>query len=359
MARPTRRQALTTLAGAPVAPALATAANTITPPGAGIQFSELFSPGDEQKLKLARQVGVNHAIVGVSGALGKVPRSEYVATLQKIKSDFAAAGMRIAGVESHPVPAEKIKLGVAGRDEEIENYKAAIEALSRVGIPMICYNFMAGLGWYRTRTDLPERAGALVSEFDYEAAEQKGPTQWGEVSEEKMWSNIDHFLRAVMPVAERFKMQMALHPDDPPLAKLRGIARIVNSARNYERIMSIVPSPLNGVTFCQANFVLMGENVEKLAGEWCRRKKVFFVHFRDVAGNKTKFRETFHDNGPTDMVRMLQVYSKSGFNGPMRPDHAPTLCNEANDRPGYAMNGKVFAFGYMAGIMRALKLPYS
>lgn len=123
--------------------------------------------------------------------------------------------------------------------------------------------------------------------------------------------------------------------------------------------MNIAPGPLNGVTYCQANFVLMGEDVEKLAREWCRRKKVFFVHFRDVAGDKRKFRETFHDNGPTDMVRMLKAYSESGFHGPMRPDHAPTLSNEANDRPGYAMNGKLFAFGYMAGIMRALQLPYS
>jgi mannonate dehydratase len=355
MAPLTRRQTLSTLA----APALGGPAAAAPPPGRGVQFSELFTPGDEQKLKLARQVGVNHAILSVAGALGKVRRSEYETTLRKIKSDFDAAGMRIAGVESHPVPAEKIKLGVEGCDEEIENYKAAIEALSRVGIPMICYNFMAGLGWYRTRTDVSERAGALVSEFDNEAALRLGPTQWGEVSEAKMWSNIERFLKAVMPVADRVGMQMALHPDDPPLAKLRGIARIVNSARNYERIMEIAPSPRNGVTFCQANFVLMGENVEKLAADWLRRNKIFFVHFRDVAGDRNKFHETFHDNGPTDMVRMLQVYSAGGFNGPMRPDHAPTLCNEANDRPGYAMNGKLFAFGYMAGIMRALKLPYS
>lgn len=213
MARSTRRQALTTLAGAPVAPALASSAPVAVPPaGRGIQFAELFGPGDPKKLKLAQQVGVNHAIASVTGVLGKTPRGEYLAALQKIKSEFADAGMRIAGVESHPVPAEKIKLGVEGRDEEIENYKAAIEALSRIGVDMICYNFMAGLGWYRTRTDLPERAGALVSEFDAEAAEQQGPTRWGEVSEEKMWSNIEYFLKAVMPVAERFKVQMALPP---------------------------------------------------------------------------------------------------------------------------------------------------
>jgi len=357
MPKVTRRQTLTTLAGATMVPPLAAGANS--PRVGGIQFAELFSPGDSKKLQLATQAGVKHAIVSVAGALDQVRREQYVETLQKIKDEFSAAGMTIAGVESHPVAAEKIKLGAEGRDTEIENYKAAIGALSKAGIPMICYNFMAGLGWYRTKVDVRERGGALVSEFNLKEAAAKGPTEWGEVSEEKMWSNIEYFLKAVIPVAEQHNVQMALHPDDPPLSPLRGIARICISGKNYRRIMDMVPSRVNGVTYCQANFVLMGEDAEALAREWCRKKKVFFVHFRDVAGTREHFHETFHDNGPTNMVRMLQVYSENSFSGPMRPDHAPTLANEDNDQPGYAMNGKIFAFGYMAGIMRALKLPYS
>jgi len=101
-----------------------------------------------------------------------------------------------------------------------------------------------------------------------------------------------------------------------------------------------------------------GEDIEALAKEWCQQKKIFFVHFRDVQGTKERFHETFHDNGPTDMARMLQVYTQYGFDGPLRPDHAPTLEGEANDRPGYAMVGKVFATGYIKGIMEALRLPY-
>lgn len=358
MAKVTRRQTLGSLAGAGMVPPLA-AAPEAAKTGGGIRYSELFTPGDAKKLKLAKQVGVNHAIVGVAGVLAKVRREEYVATLRKVKDEFTAAGLSIAGVESHPVDAEKIKLGVEGRDEQIENYKWAIEALSKVGIPMVCYNFMAGLGWYRTKVDVRERGGALVSEFNLTDAQAQGPTQWGEVSEEKMWANMEYFQKAIIPVAEKFNVQMALHPDDPPLSPLRGIARIITSAKNYRRIMDMVPSPINGVTYCQANFVLMGEDVEALAREWCRKKKVFFVHNRDVKGTRQHFRETFHDNGQTNMVRMLQAYSETGFAGPIRPDHAPTLDNEDNDHPGYGMNGKIFAFGYMAGIMRALKLPYS
>ncbi len=330
------------------------------PPAAGgIHITEILNPGETSRFRLARQMGITHAIVSVNSSLAKVRREDYLATLLRIRSEFNDAGLTISGVESHPVPAEKIKLGLPGRDEEIENYKAAIDALKRAGIPMICYNFMAGLGWYRTRTDLAERGGAATSEFNNADALKQGLTQWGTVTEQQLWSNIEYFLKTVMPVADRAGMQMALHPDDPPISPLRGIGRILVSAANYRRVMDIVPSPLNGITFCQANFKAMGEDIYSLARQWTSQKKIFFVHFRDIEGTREHFRETFHDNGPTDMARMLKIYSDAGFQGPMRPDHAPTMEGEANDRPGYAMTGKVFAVGYMRGIMNALQIPNS
>jgi mannonate dehydratase len=290
--------------------------------------------------------------------LSRVRREQYAEEAKNIKDGWTAAGMTVAGVEGHPVAFEKLKLGIDGANEEIENTKWAIEALSKAGINMICYNFMAGLGWTRTNAKLEERGGAMTSEFDLQAAQALGLTRSGEVSEEKMWSNITHFLKEVMPVADKFGVRMALHPDDPPVSPLRGIARILTSSKAYRRVMEIAPSPMNGVTFCQANFKLMKEDVYALAKEWTSKNKIFFVHFRDVEGTKEKFHETFHDNGPTDMIRMLQIYSKAGFNGPIRPDHAPTIEIDRNDaRSGYTMGGKVFAFGYMRGIMNALKLP--
>jgi mannonate dehydratase len=333
---------------------------THKPPSTGtsIKLCELFYSGQPERYRLARQVGVSHAIASVSPVLSKVRREQYLETVTGIRSEFKDAGLTILGVESHPVPAEKIKLGLPGRDEEIENYRAAIEALARAGIPMVCYNFMAGLGWYRTKTDALERGGALASEFDNREALRQGLTEWGAISEEKVWANLEYFLKAVMPVAEKAGVRMALHPDDPPISPLRGIGRILTSAANHRRVLDLVPSPVNGIAFCQANFKVMGEDIEALARQWCGQKKVFFVHFRDIEGTAEHFRETFHDNGPTDMARMLKVYSDCGFDGPMRPDHAPTLEGESNDRPGYAMMGKVFAFGYMKGILDALRIPY-
>jgi mannonate dehydratase len=328
-----------------------------TPPRgkAGIKLALFGALG--RSSVLGRQAGVSHAIVGAG--LGDVPRDQYVNHLKKMKADYEAAGLTILGVESHPVPAEKIKLGLPGRDEEIENYIAAIKALSEVGIGMICYNFMAGFSWLRTKVDVLERGGALTSEFDYRDAEAQGLTEWGTVSEKKIWDNITYFQKAVIPVAEKAGVKMALHPDDPPISPLRGIGRILTSAKNYRRVFDIVPSPVNGVTFCQANFKTMGEDIEALAKEWLKEKKIFFVHLRDVEGTKEHFRETFHDNGPTDMPRMLKIYHEYGFDGPMRPDHAPIMAGETNDTPGYGMLGKLFAFGYMKGIMDGLRIPYA
>ena len=320
-------------------------------------LTELLSGPQSNDVKISSQVGLNWVIAG-GGLRGR--KEQYVDVVKQQKDAFAAVGMQIAGVEGHPVAFERIKLGLDGRDDEIENTKWAIEALAKNGINMICYNFMAGLGWTRTNQSVQERGGALTSEFDLEAAKKQGLTQYGEVSEEKMWKNAEYFIKAVMPVAEKFKVKMALHPDDPPINPLRGIARIVTSKRSYERIMDMVPSPYNGITYCQANFVLMKEDVYGLAKEWCNRNKIFFVHYRDVQGDTSHFHETFHDNGPTDMVRMLEVYSKGGFNGPIRPDHAPALAGEAQNgrASGYTMGGKVLAFGYMKGIMDSLGLKY-
>jgi mannonate dehydratase len=325
----------------------------------GIKLALVLGRDHDTRIKLAKQIGIRHLIVGVDGDLQKVGRDQYEETLAKIKERYNAAGMTIAGVESHPVPAEKIKLGLPGRDEEIENYRAAVEALGKIGVPMVCYNFMAGIGWYRTKTDVPTRGGALASEFDYQAAEKEGLTQWGKVTEDHVWQNLEYFLKSIIPVAEKAHVQMALHPDDPPISPLRGIGRILTSAANYRRLLNIVPSPVNGITFCQANFKLMGENIEALAREWCTQKKIFFVHFRDVEGTREHFVETFHDDGPTDMAQMLRAYHESGFDGPMRPDHAPTMEGESNEVPGYAFIGKLFALGYMKGIMDGLHIPYA
>jgi mannonate dehydratase len=199
-----------------------------------------------------------------------VPRSQYAEAPAKIKAEFASDGLEVAGVEPHPVPDGKIILGLQGRNEQLENCVAAPKTMADVGFPMVCWNFMAAFNRVRTRTDAPERGGAPTTVFDLVAARKPPLTEWGEVSEQGMWDNITYFLKVVIPAAERRNMGMALHPDDPPLSPIRGTARFCTSAPNFRRIMNLVPSPVNGVTFCRANFVAVGEDIKALFREWPR-----------------------------------------------------------------------------------------
>ncbi len=322
----------------------------------GVKLAWMIRPDQTARMRLAAQMGLRFAIADVKSELDKVSSEQYVSALINIRGQYEALGLKIAAIESHPVPFEKILLGLPGRDEELDNYCAAVEAAGKAGIPIICYHFMAGIGWHRSNVRVRARGGALTSEFDLRAAEQQGLTQWGEVSADQIWSNLDYFLKKVIPVAEKAGVKMALHPDDPPVPVFRGISRIMTNAAGFRRALSLVPSPANGITFCQANFKLMDEDIEALVREWGARK-IFFVHFRDVEGTPEHFVETFHDDGPTDMGRMLELYSAVGFDGPIRPDHAPTMEGESNEHPGYETLGKIFAFGYMKGLLAAKGIP--
>jgi mannonate dehydratase len=209
------------------------------------------------------------------------------------------------------------------RDEEIENYIAAIEALGSVGIRIVSYDFMAGIDWYRTDVNVSKRGGCMTMSFDVQAAHQQVLTEWGRINEERMWQNIEYFQKAVIPVAEKAGVKMALHPDDPPVPMLRGIARILISAANYRRVQNIVPSAVNRVTLDQSIFYLMGEDIKALARESCRQNRIFYLHVRSVRGNREHFVETFQHDGAIDFGEMFQTYYDNGFRGPLRPDHDP------------------------------------
>ena len=79
--------------------------------------------------------------------------------------------------------------------------------------------------------------------------------------------------------------------------------------------------------------------------------KIHFAHFRDVRGVVPRFEETFHDEGDTDMAECIRAYRDNGFTGPIRPDHVPVLSGEANDPPGYTLMGRLYAVGYMKGLL--------
>jgi mannonate dehydratase len=211
---------------------------------------------------------------------------------------------------------------------------------------------MPVINWLRTATDIPSRGGALVTGFDAAKIPDPGPTKYGALSEEQSWANLRYFLERVLPVAEKAGVKLAMHPDDPPLSPIRGLARIMRSLENYQRLLELVPSEANGITLCQGNFTLMTQDLPAAIRQF--GKKIFFVHFRDVKGTPERFEETFHDAGMTDMAACMRAYRDIGFDGVCRPDHVPTMEGDRNDRPGYSSIGRLFAVGYIRGLIQSV-----
>ena len=143
---------------------------------------------------------------------------------------------------------DHIKAGDGLRDESIEKVLKMMPIMHDLGIDTICFNWMAHIGWLRTRSDIPERGGALVTGYD--CADFKGTDKF--ITEKQLWDNYEYFLKAVIPTAEKYGIKLALHPDDPPLSDFGGVARIFTSFDNIRRGIGVVDSPNLGVTFCQA-----------------------------------------------------------------------------------------------------------
>ena len=313
-------------------------------------LTDYFRSEKDATWDIGIQCGVQHGVI-------RLPETEDFDLTNKshweqVHKRFTDFGITPVIVEPMPnCVHDHIKAGDEKRDESIEQVIKMLPIMEELGFQSICFNWMAHIGWLRTRSDIIERGGARVTEFNI--ADFK-PTD-AKITAEELWANYEYFLKAVVPVAEKHNIKLALHPDDPPRPNLGDVGRIMISRKNIEKaIYDIVPSEILGVTFCQANYHIMGENVEELIESWA--KKIFFVHFRNTVGHPDHFRETFHDNGALDMAALLRAYKRNGVDVPIRVDHVPTMAGEVSTLPGYDALGRMFAIGYLKGIMQATDL---
>lgn len=317
------------------------------------QFKEL----SHERLTFARQIGVSGVQLNTPVLPGE--KRWEMADLLELRLRCEDYGLQLEAIENTPRRFyDRAMLGLPGRDEQIEQYQATIRNIGRAGIPVLGYHWMP-LGTRRTSKTAHGRGGTFVTAFDM--AELQEDVRTGSAAdhpltggrafgEGEMWENYLYFMQAVVPVAEAAGVKLALHPDDPPVPALDGIARLFGHFDGFKRAIELVPSPNVGLNFCMGCWSEMGPGVLEALRYFGERAKVFYVHFRDVQGCVPAFQECFLGEGNVDVVAAMRVLKEVDFDGFIIDDHVPRIVDDTE----WGHRGHAFATGYIMALVEAV-----
>jgi mannonate dehydratase len=282
--------------------------------------------------------------------------------LVQLRREVEAAGLKLEAIENFdPAHWHDILLDGPKRAQHTENVKTILRRMGEAGIPVMGYNFsIAGVAG-RTRGNYARGdAPSVGMEGAYDVPMPNGMA-WNMVVDPKapagaapsathaqLWDRLRRFLDDVLPVAEAAGVTLAAHPDDPPMPTIRGQPRLVYQPQHYQKLIDLNPSRSNALEFCIGSLAEMTEgDVYEAVDQYSRQQRLGYVHFRNVRGKVPTYKETFIDDGDIDMLRVLQILKRNGFEGVLIPDHTPAMTCAA---PWHA--GMAFAMGYMRAAMK-------
>ena len=347
----------------------------------------MFSQGDKNPLAYYRQVpGVERMVVYFGTVPGQVVER---AELDSVLDRLAEVGLGLAVVESFVV-SNAIKLELAERDSHVDafcqtlrNYGAAMRERGIAGPYRVCYDFMGPENWWRNLLAVRDEEDRSCLGYDPRQPET-GLEQLGdrprlgypesytheqyerlvslfcERGEAGLWSALEYFLKAIIPVAEEEQVLLGLHPDDPSF-NVRGRPRIAKDGVALQRVVDIVPSASNGITFCPGSLATNRHNdvmdiAERLWSHF------IFSHFRNIRflseeefDGEWAFLETYHEDekGAVPLVPLLKLLHDKGCKMPYRADHAPGMYgHDANF--GYGLVARAQGLSFLQGVLRGL-----
>jgi mannonate dehydratase len=317
-------------------------------------------PTTDDLLRFFARNGVNN----ICGSLDRRgDKGAYtVAELVALRDRCAAHGIRLDMMRLHFLRPSSVDgnsraaivLGKSPeRDQDIEEIQTTIRSCAAAGISGITYNL--SLIGYQRNHNATGRGGARHTGWRLANAAERGKlTRAGRVTADLYWERISYFLERVVPVATEHKVRLACHPQDPPTPPgFRGIDGVLGTVEGMKRLVAIAPSPYHGLNFCQGTVAQMLNDPAREIFDVIRwfgsRKKIFNVHFRNIAGRRDDFEERFPDDGDIDMRRAVEVYREVGYDGLLMPDHVPKHADDPGERQAYA-----FCYGYIRGLIAAV-----
>ncbi len=300
-------------------------------------------------------------------------------SLLALKEAANKNGLTMEVIESIPV-VEEIKYGAPDRDRYIANYAENIRLCAKVGVKVICYNFMPVFDWLRTDMHHKNPDGSNSLSYSYRDFAKVDPNKlhlpgWDEsysegelqnllgiykdISHEQLFDNLIYFLNKIIPVCEEVGIDMAIHPDDPPW-DIFSLPRIISSEEDLDRLFSAIPSKHNGLTFCTGSLGASRKNdLVKMAAKYAKDGRIHFAHLRNIlyTDEDGSFVEVGHNSfsGSLNMGAIVKALVDNGFNSYVRPDHGRNIWGE-DEKPGYGLYDRALGATYINGLFEMAEL---